>query len=97
MIDDIFREYLSKYEVIAPVPSQCFRSMCSQIEKIHQIVIEIISHTYLIQLFTDIHKNFKKRLKKRLKELNITNDGGPKHALEIQHIFHLFYFLIACF
>ena len=80
MIDDIFRDSLSKYEVIAPVPSQCFRSICSQIERIHQIVIEILSQASLIQLFTEIHEKFKKRLKDRLNELNILNDGGPKHA-----------------
>lgn len=80
MIDDIFRDSLSKYEVIAPVPSQCFRSICSQIDRVHQIVYEIFSNATLVKMFTDIHEKFKVRLKERLKELNVVNDGGPKHA-----------------
>ena len=81
MVDDNLREFLLKYEVIAPVPSQCFRSICSQISKVHGIVSEIMSSTILVQLFTEIHIKFKERLRERLKELNVVNDGGPKHAL----------------
>lgn len=80
MVDDIFRECISTYEVKAPVPSQCFRTICSQIEKVHQILFDIMSQTGLIKLFTDIHDKFKTRLKERLLELNISNDGGPMHA-----------------
>ena len=81
MVDDNLREFLQKYEVIAPVPSQCFRSICGQIAKVHGIVSEIMSNSILVQLFTEIHAKFKERLKERLKELNVINDGGPKHAL----------------
>ena len=80
MMDEIFRESLSKYEVIAPVPSQCFRSICSQIDRVYQIVNEILAEATLVKLFTDIHDRFKTRLRDRLRELNVVNDGGPKHA-----------------
>ena len=81
MVDDNLRELLFRYEVIAPVPSQSFRSICSQIAKVHGIVSEIMSSSVLVQLFTEIHVKFKERLKERLKELNVVNDGGPQHAL----------------
>ena len=80
MIDDNFREFLSQYEVIAPVPSQCFRSICQQISRVHEIITEILSTTTILQLFTEIHIKFKQRLSIRLKELNVINDGGPQHA-----------------
>lgn len=80
MIDDKFRELLFDYEVKAPVPSQCFRTICSEIAKVHPIVCDILSQPSLVDLFTKIHEKFKKRLKDRLGELNISNDGGPKHA-----------------
>lgn len=80
MMDEIFRESLSSYQVIAPVPSECFRSICNQINRVHAIVIDILAEPTLIRLFTDIHEKFKTRLKDRLKELNVVNDGGPKHA-----------------
>ncbi|CAF0926719.1 unnamed protein product [Brachionus calyciflorus] len=84
MVDDIFRECISTYEVKAPVPSQCFRSICSQIEKVHQILIDTMSQSSIVRLFTEIHDKFKTRLRERLTELNISNDGGPIHALIYQ-------------
>ena len=80
MIDDKFRECLSQYEVIAPVPSQSFRTICQQITRVHEIVSELLSEQTMISLFTEIHEKFKIRLKERLKELNVINDGGPQHA-----------------
>ena len=79
-LDDIFREFLSNYEVIAPVPSQCFRSICQQISRVHEIVSEILGPVNVLQLFTDIHGKFKTRLSMRLKELGVVGDGGPQHA-----------------
>lgn len=81
MIDDYFRDHLSKYEVIAPVPSQCFRNICTKITLVHHIVTELLGPTTVIQLFTEIHAKFKNRLGTRLNELGVTNDGGPQHAL----------------
>lgn len=80
MIDDNFREFLIQYEVIAPVPSQCFRSICQQISRVHEIVNEVLGSASVIQLFTHIHSKFKNRLGMRLHELGVTNDGGPQHA-----------------
>jgi vacuolar protein sorting-associated protein 54 len=80
MIDEIFRDLLSNYEVIAPVPSQSFRSICQQICRIHEIVSEVFSAPIIIDLFNEIHNKFKTRLAKRLKELGVVNDGGPQHA-----------------
>ena len=81
MIDDNFREVFSNYEVIAPVPSQCFRTICNQITKVHGIVSEILNEPTLIQLFNEIHVKFKEGLNERLRVLNVVNDGGPQHAL----------------
>jgi vacuolar protein sorting-associated protein 54 len=80
MIDDKFRECLSQYEVIAPVPSQSFRAICQQITRVHEIVSELLGEQTIIVLFTEIHDKFKVRLKERLKDLNVVNDGGPQHA-----------------
>jgi vacuolar protein sorting-associated protein 54 len=81
MIDENFREFLSQYEVIAPVPSQCFRSICQQITRVHEIFTETLSDQTVVSIFTEIHLKFKQRLSQRLKELNVNNDGGPQHAL----------------
>ena len=80
MIDENFREFLTQYEVIAPVPSQCFRSICQQITRVHEIVTELLGSASVVQLFTEIHAKFKNRLSMRLHDLGVTNDGGPQHA-----------------
>ena len=80
MIDDNFRELLTQYEVIAPVPSQCFRSICQQITRVHEIISVLLNSETIVQLFTDLHAKFKNRLGMRLQELGVTNDGGPQHA-----------------
>ena len=80
MIDENFREFLTQYEVIAPVPSQCFRSICQQIGRVHEIITELLGNVTVIELFTEIHAKFKNRLTMRLNELGVVNDGGPQHA-----------------
>jgi len=80
MVDENFREFLTQYEVIAPVPSQCFRSICQQITRVHEIVTELLGKPTVIELFSEIHAKFKNRLGMRLHELGVTNDGGPQHA-----------------
>lgn len=80
MIDEKLRECLCQYEVIAPVPSQSFRTICQQITRVHEIVCELLAEQTIVELFTEIHEKFKTRLKERLKELNVVNDGGPQHA-----------------
>jgi vacuolar protein sorting-associated protein 54 len=80
MVDENFRDLLTQYEVIAPVPSQCFRSICQQIMRVHEIVTELLGNATVIELFSEIHAKFKNRLGMRLHELGVTNDGGPQHA-----------------
>jgi vacuolar protein sorting-associated protein 54 len=87
MVDEIFDNLLSNYQVIAPVPSECFRSACSQIARIHQVVKEALSPQIVVKLFTEIHLKFKQKLAKRLKELNVTNDAGPKHGWVLSFFF----------
>lgn len=80
MIDDKLSENISVYEVKAPVPSQCFRSICSQIEKVYQLLVDIFPEKSIEKLFTQVDDKFKKRLKDRLIQLKVSKDGGPQYA-----------------
>lgn len=80
MIDDDLGENISVYEVKAPVPSQCFRSICARIEKVYQLLIDILPETYIKKMFIQIDEKFKTRLKNRLAELKVSRDGGPQYA-----------------
>lgn len=80
IVENVFKEHLTVYEVKAPVPSQCFRTICQQICKVHELLVDIFTIETLIELFTKINDMFKSHLSKRLKQLNVVNDAGPQHA-----------------
>ncbi|RMZ98983.1 vacuolar sorting-associated 54 isoform X2 [Brachionus plicatilis] len=80
MIDDKLAESISVYEVKAPVPSQSFRSICSQIEKVYQLLIDLLPETSIKKLFIQVDDKFKTRLKNRLLQLKVPRDGGPQYA-----------------
>ncbi|KAK7506845.1 hypothetical protein BaRGS_00001696 [Batillaria attramentaria] len=72
---------LSKYEVKAPMPSQCFRSVCKQLAKLHEALIGILPQHQVRELFVRMNTSFKRLLGQRLAVLGVTNDGGPQHGL----------------
>lgn len=80
IVDGVFIQFLSNYEVKAPVPSQSFKNICQQICKVHELLSDVLRNESLVVLFANIHEKFKERLKYRLKDLNVVNDGGPQHA-----------------
>ena len=82
IIEVAFQETLSSYEVRAPMPSDCFRTLITRhIAAFYNAVAKIVSSTDLILLFTRVNSIFKHLLSKRLRQLKIVNDGGPQHGL----------------
>lgn len=72
---------LTKYEVKAPMPSQCFRSVCKQLAKLHEALISVLPQQQVRDLFIRMNASFKRLLRQRLVVLGVTNDGGPQHGL----------------
>ncbi|CAF1260171.1 unnamed protein product [Adineta ricciae] len=82
IIESTFGDTLSTYEVRAPVPSDCFRTLVTRhIMAFYNAVARIVSPSDLILLFTRLNSIFKQLLAKRLRQLKIANDGGPQHGL----------------
>ena len=82
IIESTFDDTLSSYEVRAPMPSDCFRTLVTRhIAAFYNAVARIVSPSDLILLFTRLNSIFKQLLSKRLKILRIANDGGPQHGL----------------
>lgn len=82
IIESTFGDTLSSYEVRAPMPSDCFRTLVTRhITAFYNAVAKIVSPSDLILLFTRLNSIFKQLLAKRLKQLKIANDGGPQHGL----------------
>ncbi|XP_076464051.1 vacuolar protein sorting-associated protein 54-like isoform X2 [Babylonia areolata] len=72
---------LSKYEVKAPMPSQCFRSVCKQLAKLHEALLGVLPQQQVRELFVRMNTSFKRLLRQRLVVLGVTNDGSPQHGL----------------
>uniref|UniRef100_UPI00358EE300 vacuolar protein sorting-associated protein 54 n=1 Tax=Myxine glutinosa TaxID=7769 RepID=UPI00358EE300 len=81
MMDSTYDKVLSKYEVKAPGPSSCFRTVCKQMGKMHEALWELLPPTQVQDLFHNMNDAFKQHLRARLSELAIANDGGPQHGL----------------
>ncbi|CAF4560950.1 unnamed protein product, partial [Rotaria socialis] len=82
IIETTFGDTLSSYEVRAPMPSDCFRTLVTRhITAFYNAVARIVSPSDLILLFTRLNSIFKQLLAKRLRQLRIANDGGPQHGL----------------
>ncbi|XP_059162302.1 vacuolar protein sorting-associated protein 54-like [Physella acuta] len=77
---------LSKYEVKAPMPSQCFRTICKQLAKLHEALVGILPTPQIRQLFERMNSSFLGLLGKRLAALKVTNDGGPQCGLVISDL-----------
>ncbi|CAG5127416.1 unnamed protein product [Candidula unifasciata] len=77
---------LSKYEVKAPMPSQCFRTICKQLAKLHEALLGILPQPQLRYLFERNNEAFMRRLSKRLALLGVRNDGGPQCGLVISDL-----------
>ncbi|KAM4771510.1 vacuolar protein sorting-associated protein 54 [Rhinophrynus dorsalis] len=81
IMENNFDKLLSKYEVKAPVPSMCIRSICKQIAKMHEAIYDLLPEEQTQALFLRINTSYRLHLKSQLCHLNVTNDGGPQHGL----------------
>ncbi|XP_023236700.1 vacuolar protein sorting-associated protein 54-like [Centruroides sculpturatus] len=86
IIGSMFENQLAKWEVKAPVPSSCFRSISKQLTKFHEAVSDLLPLEFLQDLFTQIHADFKTKLRTHLAQLHVNNDGGPQHGLVTQEL-----------
>ncbi|XP_071079341.1 vacuolar protein sorting-associated protein 54-like [Haliotis cracherodii] len=81
IMENMMEAQLSQYEVKAPMPSACFRSLCKQMAKLHEAIIEILPVSQVKALFVRINQSFKQILSRHLVRLNVCNDGGPQYGL----------------
>ncbi|OCT79700.1 hypothetical protein XELAEV_18026507mg [Xenopus laevis] len=81
IMDGLFEKLLSKYEVKAPVPSTCFRTICKQMGKMHEAIYDLLPEEQTQALFLKINSSYIFHLKRQLCHLNVSNDGGPQHGL----------------
>lgn len=49
-------------------------------------MIHFIFEFQVSDIYQEIHKNFKNRIRDQILKMNIQNDGGPQHGLVISEI-----------
>lgn len=81
VMEAVIAQQLSKWEVKAPMPSMCFRSICKQISKMHEAVLDILPADQVKELFGRINSCFKKLVAQQLNTLEVSKNGGPQHGL----------------
>ncbi|VDI22077.1 vacuolar protein sorting-associated protein 54 [Mytilus galloprovincialis] len=81
VMESVIQAQLVRWEVKAPMPSQCFRAICKQISKMHEAVIDILPLNQIQDLFSRINSSFKDLLRQQLLKLEVTNNGGPQYGL----------------
>ncbi|XP_055878405.1 vacuolar protein sorting-associated protein 54-like [Biomphalaria glabrata] len=84
--ENMTESQLTKYEVKAPMPSQCFRTICKQLAKLHEALVGTLPLSQIRELFQRINQSFMHLLGKRLAALKVTNDGGPQCGLVISDL-----------
>lgn len=81
LMEELFKNIFSKWEVKAPMPSQTMRSAVKQITKLHESLSSVLPETHVESIFRDVKRAFKTSLAHKLDRLGVSNDGGPQHGL----------------
>ncbi|KAL1498265.1 hypothetical protein ABEB36_009090 [Hypothenemus hampei] len=80
IINNSIGNQLEKWEARPPAPSQQFRYISQQLTKLHEAVSSILPQEQVSDIYQEVHKNFKTRIRDQIIKLNILSDGGPKHG-----------------
>ncbi|XP_050310874.1 vacuolar protein sorting-associated protein 54 [Anthonomus grandis grandis] len=74
-------EQLNEWEAKPPVPSKQFRNVSRHLTKLHEAVSAVLPEEQISDIYQEIHKNFKTRLREQIIKMNVQNNGGPQHGL----------------
>lgn len=86
IVGQIIQTQLAAWEAKPPIPSQAFRNISRQFVKLHEAIAPILPESQIFTIYRTVHKNFKDKLRERLLQHNITNNGGPQHGVVISEL-----------
>ncbi|XP_073822897.1 VPS54 subunit of GARP complex scat [Musca autumnalis] len=81
IVSDRVAMQLDSWDARPPIPSQCFRIISRHLVKLHEAIAPILPEQQIHAIYSIVHKNFKDKLRERLLDLNIINNGGPQHGV----------------
>ncbi|XP_066260954.1 vacuolar protein sorting-associated protein 54 [Euwallacea similis] len=81
IINTLVGEQLAEWEAKPPVPSKQFRNISRHVTKLHEAVSSVLPEEQVSDIYQEIHKNFKTRIREQILKMNIQSDGGPQHGV----------------
>uniref|UniRef100_A0A1I8PN64 Vacuolar protein sorting-associated protein 54 n=1 Tax=Stomoxys calcitrans TaxID=35570 RepID=A0A1I8PN64_STOCA len=81
IVSDRVAAQLDSWDARPPIPSQCFRNISRHLVKLHEAIAPILPELQIHAIYGIVHRNFKDKLRKKLLDLNILNNGGPQHGV----------------
>lgn len=90
IMNTLLGDQLNNWEAKPPVPSKQFRNISRHLTKLHEAVNSVLPEEQISDIYQEIHKNFKTRIREQILKMNIQNNGGPQHGLvTTEMIFYL--------
>lgn len=86
ILDCVIEASFSKWQVKAPMPSKEIRTICRQISKFHETICDLLPDQQIRKILLATHHNFQNRLRMKLKQYDVKNDGGPKFGLVMSDV-----------
>lgn len=86
ILDCVIEACFSKWQVKAPMPSREIRTICRQISKFHETICDLLPGQQIQKILLATHQNFQNRLRMKLKQYDVKNDGGPKFGLVMSDV-----------
>lgn len=81
IMNTLLGDQLNEWDAKPPVPSKQFRNISRHLTKLHEAVSSVLPEEQISDIYQEIHKNFKTRIRDQLVKMNIQNNGGPQHGL----------------
>ncbi|XP_076265824.1 VPS54 subunit of GARP complex scat isoform X2 [Rhynchophorus ferrugineus] len=81
IMNTLLGDQLNDWDAKPPVPSKQLRNISKHLTKLHEAVSNVLPEEQVSDIYQEVHKNFKTRIREQLLKMNIQNNGGPQHGL----------------
>ncbi|XP_060529199.1 vacuolar protein sorting-associated protein 54 [Cylas formicarius] len=81
IINILLGDQLNEWDAKPPIPSKQFRNISRHLTKLHEAVSSVLPEEQVRDIYEQVHKNFKTRIREQLLRMNIQKNGGPQHGV----------------
>ncbi|CAH1122580.1 unnamed protein product [Ceutorhynchus assimilis] len=81
IMNTLLGDQLNEWEAKPPVPSKQLRNISRHLTKLHEAVSSVLPEEQVNDIYQEIHKNFKTRIREQILKMHIQSNGGPQHGV----------------